>query len=72
LGHPEFDPSEPSAESEHSVRLDKQAQQALQVVAGRTGLPAAVPSLMRKKVLSPWKLTFDISGVCSRELAAAE
>ncbi|MFM7036107.1 MAG: hypothetical protein ACKO2L_00150 [Planctomycetaceae bacterium] len=72
MGHPRVDPTEPSAESEHSARLDKQAQQALQVVAGRTGLSAAVPSLMHEKVLSPSKLTFDTSGVCSRELAAAE
>ena len=63
---------EPSAESEHSARMDKQFQQALQVVDGRTGLPPVVPWLMSKKVLSQWKLSFDISAVCSRELAAAD
>jgi hypothetical protein len=61
-----------SAESEHSARLDKQVQQALQVLAGRTGLQAALPLPMPQKVLSARKTTFDISGVCSRVLAAAD
>ncbi len=63
---------EPSAESEHSSRMDKQVQQALQVVDGRTGLATVHPWLTNEKVLSLWKLTFDIRGVCSRELAAAD